>query len=122
MSETDSWSDEQLAGWDLEGQLRQGVRGDDGRVRDELRGVGCVAAAVRLERAGIDREDVEFEAMMLANEADGIGPPPADISAPELRCLVEAARQGSAGDPAPVRDWLMHVAAVMGVRAAAGAS
>jgi hypothetical protein len=102
--------DEELADLDLTAALAHGVRGD-------AQGEPTVAAAVQLERAGVEPEDVEYEVLRLSNEADGIEPTHVDIAPPELRRLVDAASAGE-DDRTAVRDWLLNVLNLMRIRSA----
>lgn len=102
--------DDELADLDLAAALAGGVLGD-------AQGIPTVAAAVQLERAGVEPEDVEFEVLRLSNQADGIAMTDVDIAPPELRNLVDAASVGADG-PAAVRDWLLNVLNLMRIRSA----
>lgn len=109
----ESLTDEELASLDLPAALANGVRGD-------AQGTPTVAAAVQLERAGVEPEDVEFEILRLSNQVDGIPMTDVDVAPPGLRALVDAA---AAGDPEPaaVRDWLLNVLNLMRIRTARNA-
>ncbi len=102
-------SDDELASLDLPAALANGVRGD-------AQGTPTVAAAVQLERAGVEPEDVEFEVLRLSNQVDGIPMSDVDVAPPALRGLVDAA----AAEPAEVRDWLLNVLNLMRIRTARG--
>jgi hypothetical protein len=102
--------DDELAALDLSAALAHGVGGD-------AQGEPTVAAAVQLEHAGVDPEDVEFELLRLSNQVDGIPMTDIDIAPPELRQLVDAASAGEQ-DPAAVRDWLLNVLNLMRIRTA----
>jgi hypothetical protein len=107
------WTDDELAALDLRAALADGVRGAG-------QGAPTVAAAVQLERAGVEPEDVEFEVLRLSNEVDGVPTIDVDLAPSELRAVVEAAESGEPDQPA-VRDWLLNVLNLMRIRTARGA-
>lgn len=100
-------SDDELAALDLTGALE----------RDDAQGTPTVAAAVQLEQAGIEPEDVEFEVLRLSNQVDELPMTEMDVAPPELRRLLDAAAAGER-DPAVVRDWLLNVLNLMRIRSA----
>jgi len=102
--------DDELAALDLAAALASGVGGD-------AQGEPTVAAAVQLERAGVEPEDVEFELLRLSNEVDGIAMTEIDIAPPALRSVVDAASAGEQ-DTSAVRDWLLNVLNLMRIRTA----
>lgn len=106
----ESLTDEELASLDLATALAGGVGGP-------AQGTPTVAAAVQLERAGVEPEDVEFEVLRLSNQVDGIAMTQVDVAPPTLRVVVDAAAVGEP-DPAAVRDWLLNVLNLMRIRSA----
>lgn len=103
-------TDEELASLDLADALADGVAGP-------AQGAPTVAAAVQLERAGVEPEEVEFELLRLSNQVDGIPMTEVDVAPPALRAVVDAAGAGGS-DPGAVRDWLLNVLNLMRIRTA----
>jgi hypothetical protein len=103
-------TDEELASLDLADALAGGVGG-------RAQGAPTVAAAVQLERAGVEPEDVEFELLRLSNQVDGIPMTEVDVAPPALRAVVDTAAAGGS-DPRAVRDWLLNVLNLMRIRTA----
>ena len=108
-------TDAEAAAIDVPGLLAGGLADEGGRLRGELQGLGAVAAAVQLELAGVESEDVALALTELRNEAMGVEVVPAELPA-ELARMVQAGR--AAGDRELLVEWLGLVANLLRIRSA----
>jgi hypothetical protein len=113
-----SHSDAELADLDLAALLAGGIAGPDGRLRDELQGIGSAAAAVQLDDQLVTAAQVgEAGAALRGHPASGIAPPALDHV---VRLGLAACRD--AADREALGRWLGMVAGLLVVRERARAS
>ena len=103
-----SYSDAELGTLDLAAVFRDGVVGDDGRLRPELQGIGSVAAAVQLENQFVTSGQVADAASFMP---DGFLPPALDHV---VRLGLAASRDDT--ERAVFGQWLGMVAAQLVLR------
>lgn len=113
-----SHTDIELAGLDLAALLAGGVTGPDGRLRDELQGIGSAAAAVQLDNQLVSAAQVgEAGAALRGQPASGVAPPALDHV---VRLGLAACRD--AADRDALGRWLGMVAGLLVIRERARAS
>ena len=115
---TDAFTDDDAAQLDVAAMLAEGLAGDDGKVRGELRGEGALAAAIQFERAGVTEDDVALAVSQLHSETLGIEVRPAELP-DALQSIVNA---GRAASPRPHEralflEWLALIPGLMRFRA-----
>ena len=103
-----SYSDAELGVLDLGALLADGIVGPDGRLRDDLQGVGSVAAAVQLDNQFVTASQV-------AEVASGS---PAGFIAPPLDQLLKQGHAAAKTDDerAVFNQWLGMIAAQLVLR------
>lgn len=114
MNQPSSWTDAELRALDVEALLVGGLAGEDGRLRPLLQGEGSVAAALRLEAAGVGADAVAQTIADLHAELSGIELQRVSPWPPELDVLVRAGR----GELVSLLDWLALVHGLLRQRAA----
>lgn len=115
---TDSFTDDDAAGFDVSAMLTEGVAGDDGRVRGELRGEGALAAAIQLERAGVLEDEVTLAVSQLHMQLMGTEVALADFPSP-LKGWLDAGIAATPRDPERqlFLEWLALIPGLMRMRA-----
>jgi hypothetical protein len=103
-----SYSDAELGTLDLAAVFRDGVVGEDGRLRPELQGIGSVAAAIQLDNQFVTSGQVADAAGF---KQDGFMPPPLDHV---VKLGLAASRDDT--EKAVFGQWLGMVAAQLVLR------
>jgi hypothetical protein len=107
-----SHTDAELAELDLAALLAGGIAGPDGRLRDELQGIGSAAAAVQLDNQLVTAAQAGAAGAALRGQpASGIAPPALDQL---VRLGLAACR--SDGDRDLLGQWLGMVAGLLVLR------
>jgi hypothetical protein len=113
-----SHTDAELADLDLAALLAPGIAGPDGRLRDELQGIGSAAAAVQLDNQLVTAAQAgEAGAALRGQPASGIVPPALDRV---VRLGLAACRDDAERDL--LGQWLGMVAGLLVLRERARAS
>jgi hypothetical protein len=103
-----SYSDAELGTLDLAAVFKDGIVGDDGRLRPDLQGIGSAAAAIQLDNQFVTSGQVADAASF---KADGFVPPPLDHL---VKLGLAAARDDK--EQAIFGQWLGMVAAQLVLR------
>jgi tetraacyldisaccharide-1-P 4'-kinase len=111
------YRDAELSFVDLDQLLAGGITAPDGRLRQELQGLGSVAAAIQLENHLVTPEQVARSLLVLRGEAaPSIEPPPTMLDRLVAQGLAACATHA---DRAAFLHWLGLVANLMTLRSRA---